>query len=222
MTIEASIPSPTGPAAPVPGPQEELTNPAHVASATTFIKGELAKGRISPEAANAAFDELQTPPEQREPDRRTDDQKQIDQHLPPAKAEDFALRMYPPGTEPPVVPQEVRAFESTARGWLVDAGFPRENGNALIGTIEKAAQTTKAMTPDQLESYRQTELLKMQRIHGEKLPERLALADDMIDELEQQRPGLKNLLGSIGVGKTAMVWNLLIQHAEIYHARRGR
>jgi hypothetical protein len=59
----------------------------------------------------------------------------------------------------------------------------------------------------------------MQKVHGDKLAERLAQADDMIDLIEHQRPGLKQLL-STGVGRTAGVWNMLISHSTIYHARR--
>lgn len=213
--------APTAPAPiiPAPGSLPPLTE-AQAAKCVEVARQDLAAKKITQAQFDQQADELNMTPEQRAPDTRTDAQKQIDQQFPPGKAEDFALRMYPPGQEPSVIPQEVRDFETNSRGWLVDAGFPRNLGNTLISTIEKVARTTKAMTPDQLETYRQTELQKMQGIYGDKLDQRLQAADDMIDQLEQTRPGLKNLLGSIGIGKSAMVWNLLIQQAERYHARK--
>ena len=44
----------------------------------------------------------------------------------------------------------------------------------------------------------------------------------MIHDLDMKQPGLKNLLKSKGIGDNAMVANMLITHAQIYHARKGR
>jgi hypothetical protein len=41
----------------------------------------------------------------------------------------------------------------------------------------------------------------------------------MIDHLEQQRPGLKQLLKTRGIGDSALVANALINHAPIFHER---
>ena len=41
-----------------------------------------------------------------------------------------------------------------------------------------------------------------------------------IDQLEQRQAGLKNLLKSRGIGDSAVVANMLIAHAQIYHARK--
>lgn len=89
-------------------------------------------------------------------------------------------------------------------------------------TIARVDEQTRGMTKEQLEGYRQTQLALLQRAHGEKLQERLHAVDDMIDELEVQQPGLLNLLGSNGIGRSAMVWNALISHVPIYHARKRR
>jgi hypothetical protein len=196
--------------------------PTDAAKMIAWEKENLAKGKITPEEAAKRFDALGATPEQRAPDTRSDDVKQLDAHFPPAKESDFVLHMYPPGHAPAVVPKEVQTFEANAKAWLGPdgAGLSLGIGNALISAIDKTAQATKGMSAGQLETYRQTELKKLQQAHGEKLGERLRAANDMIDELEQQRPGLKHVLGSVGVGKNAMVWNMLISHAPIYHARR--
>ena len=48
------------------------------ATATVFIKEELAKGKISPEQAQKAFDHLDASLEQREPDTRSEEVKVLD------------------------------------------------------------------------------------------------------------------------------------------------
>jgi hypothetical protein len=90
----------------------------------------------------------------------------------------------------------------------------------LVTTIAKVAQTTKAMTPDQLETYGYREFEKLQKAHGPALDERLQAAARMVHDLDQKTPGLKNLLKSRGIGDNAMVANILIAHAQIYHARK--
>lgn len=217
---QTGTPSPTAPLTPETTPE---LNDTQTASVAAWIREDLAKGRITAEAAQRAFDELGTPATDRAPVMKTEAARELEAAgFIPAKAEDFTLRMYPPGEEPAVVPQEVRDFETTARGYLVDAGFSRENGQALINAIDRTARVTKGMSPDQLEAYRVNELSKMQRIHGEKLDERLQAADDMLDIVERSRPGVKQLLRSHGVGTNALIWSLLIDHAQIFHARRGR
>ena len=107
------------------------------------------------------------------------------------------------------------------RMWMSTAGMPKNIGDSLVSTISKVAETTKGMTADQLDQYGYREYEKLQRVHGAKPDERLSQAAVMIDDLEQQRPGLKNLLKSRGIGDNALIVNMLIQHATIYHARRG-
>jgi hypothetical protein len=201
-------------------PQAELTE-AEAATMSEWVKQDLAGGKLTPEQATKMFDELGRSPEQRLPDTRTDEQKDLDRAFPAAKPEDYMIRYGLPGQELRMTP-ELKQFDANARGWMSDAGLPRETGNSLVAVIDRVAQQTQHMTPDQLETYRQTELVKLQRAHGEKLGERLQAADDMIDQLESRRPRLKNLLGSKGVGRNSMIWNLLIAHAQIYHARQGR
>jgi len=56
---------------------------------------------------------------------------------------------------------------------LSTAGFPRETGNSLVAAIDRVAQQTQHMTPDQLETYGHTEFEKLQRAHGPALDEKL-------------------------------------------------
>jgi hypothetical protein len=117
---------------------------------------------------------------------------------------------------------ELKVFDQSSRKWLSGAGFPRETGNSLVNTIAKVAQQTQHMTADQLETYGYAEFEKLQKAHGPALEERLQAAARMIHDLDLKTPGLKNLLKSKGIGDNAMVANMLIAHAQIYHARKGR
>jgi hypothetical protein len=186
-----------------------------------WLKQDLAQGRISPEQAQKAFDQLQATEEQRGPDVRTDEQKLLDKQFPPAQPRDYTIRYGGPG-EDVVMTKDMQAFDQSARTWLSGAGLPRDTGNSLVSAIAKVAQTTKDMTADQLETYGVTEFAKLERAHGAALEERLQAAGRMVHELDVQHPGLKNLLKSRGIGDSAIVANMLISHAQIFHARKGR
>ena len=96
----------------------------------------------------------------------------------------------------------------------------------MASAIGKVTRQTQHMTPDQLEAYGQKEYERLQRVHGEKLEERLQLAARMVHDLDTQHPppkgslSLKDLLQSRGIGDTALVVNLLIGQAANYHARK--
>ena len=91
----------------------------------------------------------------------------------------------------------------------------------MVSVIAKTEQATQHMTEGELEAYGHKEFEKLQRVHGEKLEERLNAAAVMINQLEQKQPGLKNLLKSKDIGDNALVASMLIGHAAIYHARKG-
>jgi len=184
-----------------------------------WIKADLAAGKMTQTQADKAFAQLNTPLEQRGPDTRSDEQKLLDAQFPAAKPEDYIIHYGIPGQEPEMT-KELKAFDTSARTWMSSAGLPRELGNSLVTTIAKVAQQTQRMTADQLETYGYAEFEKLQRAHGPTLEERLRDAGRMVHELDTQHPGLKNLLNSRGIGDSAMVANLLMGHAQIYHARK--
>ncbi len=82
------------------------------------------------------------------------------------------------------------------------------------------ARQTKAMTPDQLESYGLIEYETLQQVYGDKLEEKLTSAGQMVEVLEKTTPGLKNLLRSKGLGDNALIASMLIGQAKRYWARR--
>ena len=153
------------------------------------------------------------------PDMRSPELKELDAQFPPAKPEEFVIRYGVPGQEPAMTP-EAKAFDTSARTWLSGAGFPRETGNSLVNAIAKVTQQTQHMTEGELEAYGHKEFEKLQRVHGEKLEERLQAAARMVHDLDLKTPGLKNLLKRNGIGDNALVASMLIQHAAVYHARK--
>jgi hypothetical protein len=211
--------TPTAPALPVePYPS---VSPRYAGQWIEWEKDNLAKGKITPEEATRRFDALGATPEQRAPDTRSEYVKQLDAAFPPAKPEDYLIRYGDPGQEPTMTP-ELKQFDSTARTWLSEAQVPRELGNSLISAVARVAQQTKAMTPDQLEQYGYAEFAKLEKAHGPALQEKLQAVDRMVQEIEAKQPGLVRLLKSKGIFDNAMVANMLISHAQIYHARKGR
>jgi hypothetical protein len=117
-------PPPTAPAVPPVAPQVEPHTKADVsdseaATMAGWLKQDFAQGRISHEQAQKAFDQLKATPEQRAPDTRTDEQKLLDKHFPPAKPEDFVIRYGEPGQEKLMTP-EMKQFDQSAR-----SGYPR-------------------------------------------------------------------------------------------------
>ena len=100
-------------------------------------------------------------------------------------------------------------------------GKPEMGGAQVrISNIEKVAQPTKAMTPDQLESYGMGEYEKLQQVYGDKLEGKLTSAEHMVEVHEKRTPGLKSLLRSKGLGDNALIASMLIGQAERYWARR--
>lgn len=205
----------------VQGPQTDLSE-AQAAKIVEWTREDLNSGKITAAQANSIFNDLGTPAEQRiiTKDTRSQEQILLDQHFPPAKESDFVIRYYTPGQEPPVMPKEMQQFDQSARTWLSGAEFPANLGNSLITNIEKVAQATKHMSPDELITYGEAEYAKLQQVYGDTLEDKLNAAGRMVHELDQKTPGLKNLLKSKGLGDNAMIASLLIQQAERWHARR--
>ena len=208
---------PASPATPS-SPTAELTE-EQAAKMSEWVKQDLAAGKLTPEQADKAFNELGRTPEQRAPDQRTGEQKSLDAQFPPARESDYTIRYYTPGQEPAVIPKEVQAFDANARGWMSDAGLPRELGNSLVNTLSKAIQHTHAMTAEQRELYKDSENAKLEKLFGPDWHDtKLKPVAVMIHELDQKRPGLKELVRAHG--DHALFIAQLIQAATIYYERR--
>ena len=196
--------------------------PTEAAKMIEWERDNLAKGIITPEEAAKRFDSLGATPEQRAPDTRSDEVKQLDAHFPPAKESDYVLHMYPPGQAPAVIPKEDQVFEANARAWMgpSGAGLPVNIGNALVHAIVQSKQATNGMTESQRVQRDYDTFDKLRQAHGDKLEERLDAADRMIHMIEQTHRGVYEFLTEHHLSTDPMVMNMLISHAPIYHARR--
>jgi hypothetical protein len=212
--------APPAPAVPPEPHTKASLSDAEAATMAEWTRKDLAGGKITQTQADAIFNELNVPLEQHAPDTRSDEEKMLDKQFPVTKAEDFIIRYGLPGQELPMTP-ELKAFDQSARTWMATAGMPREIGNSLVSAIEKTAQATKHMSASELEHYGTTEFAKLEKAHGAALEERLQAAGRMVHDLDLKTAGLKNLLKSRGIGDNALIANMLIAHAQIYHARRG-
>ena len=67
-----------------------------------WTKSDLLSGKITPEKANHILNQLGATAEQRAPDSRTPEGKQLDTQFPPAKPEDYLIRWKEPGDPTPM------------------------------------------------------------------------------------------------------------------------
>lgn len=220
-TNNAEVPaSPSTPSVTVAPSQQAALTPEQSQQMAGWIKADQASGKMTPEQASKAFEELGVPLDQRGPDTRTDEQKELDRHFPQAKPEEYRISYAGPGEDPLPMTPELKQFDTAARTWLSEAGTPREVGNSVVNAIAKTAQLTKGMNDAQLDRYADAEFIKLQRAYGPSLEAKLREAARMVEALDAKQPGLKNLLRAKGIGDNAMVASLLIQQAERYWARR--
>jgi hypothetical protein len=173
--------------------------------------------RHEPEAAERAFADLGTSTsEQMRPDDRTPEVKALDEAYPPAQSKDFIINWGLPASP------ELKQADESARFWLSSAGFDQQLGNSLVNTIEHVTRQTKNMTPQELEKFADVEFNRLRQVYGSELENKLNSAGLMVQEIERQRPGLKKMLLSKGIGDSSLVAAQLIQQSERYWARRKK
>jgi hypothetical protein len=78
------------------------------------------------------------------------------------------------------------------------------------------------MTPQELEKFADVEFNRLRQVYGSELENKLNSAGLMVQEIERQRPGLKKMLLSKGIGDSSLVAAQLIQQSERYWARRKK
>ena len=61
---------------------------------------------------------------------------------------------------------ELKQFDQSARAWLADAQFDRMTGNSLVNTIDRVAQQTHKMTPEQLQFYGEQQYALLEKSYG--------------------------------------------------------
>jgi hypothetical protein len=131
----------------------------------------------------------------------------------PGKPEEFKL----PPLDLPSATETVRVAE-TVRGWLSTAQLPADVGSSLAGMVHNyvtknpdyenrsdvARQTEQIVTRSRIEKHWKGDTAK-----------NVALAVQLVNEIEAKRPGLKAFLEKTGAGNDP---NLIIRLGE--HAKR--
>jgi len=138
-----------------------------------------------------------------------------------APPESFSFPYAAPGEPPPTMSPELKSFDTNARGWLSEAGFDQTLGNSFATVLDREERRIRNMTDVEWNAYEQQEWSKLERAYGEQLKDKLNQAALMVDVLEAQRPGLRQMIKASGAFCSALVVSMMIQQAERFHARRG-
>jgi hypothetical protein len=222
---EQPLATPAGPAPLEPSQHPKLLEASMSAEITEteaikmrqWTKEDYLAGKLTEAGAQRAFADLGTTlQDQMKPDERTPEQVALDRDFPPAKPNDYIINWGLPASP------ELKAADESARTWLSAAGFDQQLGNSLVSAIEQVSRSTRNMTPQQLESWAHAEFQKLQGVYGADLDAKLNAAGTMIDAIDRQRPGLKKMLLSQGIGDSALVSNLLIAQSERWALRRKK
>jgi hypothetical protein len=182
--------------------------------------GNAASGASGVPAAPSAVPGSSEPPGSGDAPRPADEiAREIDQHFPPARPEQFDL----PSLADEGEDYGPRQFEADklARSWLADARFPREIGSHIAQEAARTAALLKTMTPESRELWARGQREMIDRTLGAAAPRKLALAHQLIQELEGKSPGVVAFLEASGAGNAATIVVQVAEHATRLAARRG-
>jgi hypothetical protein len=137
-----------------------------------------------------------------------------------ARPEEYRLpRLMEPGAQ---LTPEVVAFDKQAREWLAEAGLPREIGTFVATEVAKVAEATKDATEAQCTAYRMEQEGQLRRMWGSDFDRKVALARQLVAQVEAKRPGIVEYLEATRAGDCAAVVAQLALAAERLTARNKR
>ena len=136
-----------------------------------------------------------------------------DRNFAPAKPTDYSLPRIQPKPGDAGFVQREQANHENFRSWLAAGEFSAELGTSLAQTIKNQGDDVARIgSVDALEKYLNGE---------EKYAANIKLANDLVDKIEKQKPGLKAYLKSSRAGNSAAV--ILQMHGQAVRlmARKG-
>jgi hypothetical protein len=135
----------------------------------------------------------------------------------PAKAEQFTL----PALNAPDAPfdKHAQAADKMVRSWLETAGLTREIGNFVAAEVDRTATTYQRMSGSERKLWEQGQRTNLERVWGADTNKKIALAQQLVAEIEAKAPGLVYVLEETGAGSSALVIAQLALHAERLAAR---
>lgn len=105
------------------------------------------------------------------------------------------------------------------RGWVASAGFSQSNGVELLAEIDRANSRHERMTAAERDIHRRSEETLIRKVLGPDADARLNLARQLVDEIDEARPGFKQLLDDTGAGNSARLLLLLANQAMVLAGR---
>ena len=142
----------------------------------------------------------------------------VDFDLPPGKVGEFLI---PHGAVQDASPQQEADAARYVSTWFELAQMPREIGTYLLDEMAVVAKRHQAMSEAERELYKREQTASLYKIWGDEGPRKLALAKQLLDEIDARQPGLAELLDETGAANSATVILQLASHAERLAARRG-
>ncbi|MCA3247875.1 MAG: hypothetical protein ING19_01460 [Azospirillum sp.] len=191
---------------------ERMTRLHEAAYAATPSGAPAAPGAVTPPPAAPGAESVGT-------EAPSDPAAEIDKFFPPARPEQYEMPAFAePGEEYGAAHVEA---DKLARGWLSEARFPREIGSHIAKEAARVAGLVKSMTPETRELWAQGQKESVEKMLGPAAPKKLALAQQLIRELEAKNPGVVNFLEATGAGNSAAIVVQVAEHAARLAARRG-
>lgn len=144
---------------------------------------------------------------------------QIDEAFPPAEAQEFDL--------PPLVDdstpytKETRQFDELRRQWLVDARFPKGIGESVMKHAHDSMENYNTLDDDAKELQKRVELERTREHFGDDADEMLALAAQLVEEIDKAHPGLIGFLEATGAGNNRFVVAQFALQAKRLYDRQG-
>ena len=168
IAAEASTPAPV---VPLDTPQVEpyrpgAVSPSQAETLVSWIKEDLAAGKMTPEQADKAFAQMNIAGRTSVPLTPGLTSKNTRPTVPPAKPEEYRINYGEPGKAPPEMTPELQQADSAIRTWLSEAGVHRELGNSLTNVIGDVTRATAGKTEAELELYGNAEYEKLERMYG--------------------------------------------------------
>ncbi|MEK6578876.1 MAG: hypothetical protein AABZ55_06590, partial [Bdellovibrionota bacterium] len=177
-----------------PNTQTHIQNPTNLnlsPDQLTKMAGWLVEVGHSPEIVNKALAKDGIAP--LEPTKNI---HPIDQGFPPAKPEDFQMPLLvESGAE---YTHTTHQFDKAARGWLSAAGFTKEIGSFIAQETSNVAGRYRQMSDLDRSLFAQDEEKGIRAVFGDKADQRIKLAQQLVQELEKQSPGLVAVLEETG------------------------
>lgn len=137
---------------------------------------------------------------------------------PAARPQDFVMPKY---SEDGKSTPETQAFDTTARGWLTDVGFPKGVGEAVAAEANKCAENWVKLDASGRVLALNESKAALQRLFGNQYETKIAMARELVAKIDQGRPGLIQSLRLSGAGNSPFVITQIIHAAERAAAKRG-